>query len=513
MKLDFIQNTTRNLVADISLKLLMLLLPFLNRTLFLWLLSPQYLGLNGLFSSILGVLSLAELGFGAAIGISMYKPVAEDNRALLCAYLRFYRTIYRLVGLVILGLGLALLPFLGKLVHGDVPPDINLHLLYLIHLANTVVSYAFFAYRGSVLGAYHRYDLLTKIRIFTTITQYLTSATILLLTRNYYYYVFATMGFTVLTNLLIYRQATQYFPNIVPDGDLDHEKRAQILANVKDLIFHKVGTVIAYSFDNIVISAILGLTALAAYGNYYYVVTAVGGLTTCICHSAQAGIGNRLHLSTNEENFQLLMKIHRLVALVIFWASAIMLALYQPFITLWTRKQPELMRHSLTAVLMVTYFYISQARKPVLVFKDAAGLWRKDRWKALIAALANLTLNLLFIIILPTDYKLDGVILSTILAFLVIEMPWETRALFTSLFNARQAKHYWLSQLRMVAFALALGPLPCCLVHAIHLPGVPGFLVKAAVAVATATAIGMLIFHRDLKGLWNTLGTRLKAKA
>ena len=513
MKLDFTQNTSRNLAADISLKLLMLLLPFLNRTLFLWLLSPQYLGLNGLFSSILGMLSLAELGFGAAIGVSMYKPVAEDNRALLCAYLRFYRTIYRLVGLAILGLGLAVLPFLGKLVHGELPPGLNLHLLYLLHLANTVVSYAFFAYRGSVLGAYHRYDLLTKIRIFTTITQYLTSATILLLTRNYYYYVFATVGFTVLTNLLIYRQATRYFPNIAPDGDLDHEKRAQILANVKDLFLHKVGTVIAYSFDNIVISAVLGLTALAAYGNYYYVVTAVGGLTACICGSMQAGIGNRLHVATNEENFQLLMKTHRLVALVIFWASAIMLALYQPFIALWTGKRPELMRHFLTAVLMVTYFYINQARQPVLTFKDAAGLWRKDRWKPLIAGLANLALNLLFIIILPPDYKLDGVILSTILAFLFIEMPWETRALFTSLFNSSQARHYWLSQLRMALLALALAPIPYCLAHAIQLPGVVGFLAKAGAATASTTAIALLIFHRDLKALWITFSVRLKEKA
>ena len=123
--------------------------PFLNRTMFLWILGPQYLGLNGLFSAILGVLMLAELGFGTAVVCSMYKPVADDDYDLVCAYLRFYRTIYRWVGSVIFIAGLCLLPFLRKLVHGNLPPGIDLHILYLLHLVNTSLSYFLFAYRGS----------------------------------------------------------------------------------------------------------------------------------------------------------------------------------------------------------------------------------------------------------------------------------------------------------------------------------------------------------------------------
>ena len=513
MKLDFIQNTSRNLIANFHQKILALLLPFLNRTLFLWLLSPQYLGLNGLFKSILGMLALAELGFGAAIGVSMYKPVAEDDHELLCAYLSFYRKVYRWVGLAILAIGLALLPFLGRLVHGELPPGINLHLLYLLHLANTVVSYAFFAYRGSVLGAFHRYDILTNIRILTTLAQYLTTSVILLLTRNYYYYVITTVFFTVVSNLLIYHQAKKCFPHITPCGDLSRERREQILANVKDIFLHKVGTVITYSFDNLVISALLGLTAVASYGNYYYVVTAVGGLTACICGSMQAGIGNRLNLATNEENFQLLMKTHRLVAMVVFWAAAIMLALFQPFLRLWTGKQPELMRHFLTAVLMVVFFYVVQSRQPVLVFKDAAGLWRKDRWKPLVAGFANLAMNLLLITLLPDAYKLDGVILSTILSFLFIEIPWESHALFTSLFNSQQAKDYWHSQLCLTALALVLCPIPWCLTLAIPLQGIPGFLAKAVLAGSVATFLTMLLFRRDFQGLCQTLRNRAKSGA
>ena len=146
MKLDFSKNTRRNVIAAAINRLMGALFPFLNRTLFLWVLGPAYLGLNGLFGSILGVLMLADLGFGTAVVCSMYKPVADDNKDLLCAYLRFYRTVYRWVGFVIFAGGMCLLPFLRRLVHGSVPPDIDLHVLYVL-----VVFHFFHSFTGNIV--------------------------------------------------------------------------------------------------------------------------------------------------------------------------------------------------------------------------------------------------------------------------------------------------------------------------------------------------------------------------
>ena len=214
MKLDFKKNVKRNMVANAASSGIRLLFPFLNRTLFLWLLGPAYLGLNGLFSSILGVLMLAELGFGTAVVCSMYKPVADDDRELLCAYLKFYRTVYRCVGTVIFVGGLALLPFLDRLVHGTVPPDIDLHVLYVIHLVNTAASYFLFAYRGVVLGAHHRNDVITNIRTGVSVAQYIAVFLILLVTRNYYHYILATVVFTVVQNVLLVTASRRLFPDI-----------------------------------------------------------------------------------------------------------------------------------------------------------------------------------------------------------------------------------------------------------------------------------------------------------
>lgn len=498
MKLDFVKNTKRNMLASMLNKCVGLLFPFLNRTLFLWLLGPEYLGLNGLFLSILGVLSFAELGFGTAVVCSMYKPVADDDRELVCAYLRFYRTVYRWVGAAILVVGLCLLPFLRTLVRGDLPPGLDLHVLYLIHLVNTSVSYFLFAYRGAVLSAHHRGDVIANIHTGTSIAQYVTVFAILVLTRNYYHYVVATVAFTVLNNILVVRQARRLFPQIQPRGRLPDERRRDVISLVKAIAMHKFGGIVTFASDNVIISAFLGLVAVATYGNYHYVVTAVGGLIWCVYASMTDGFGNKVYTETKEANFRLFMRANRLVAGLIAWSAAMMIALYQPFIATWTHCDPSLTRHFLTPVLMVTYFFISQSRQLLLQFKGAASIWRPDRWKSVVAGIVNLTLNILFVTLLPPAYRLDGIIFSTIFSVAVIEMPWEAHVLFSAYFRREEVGYYWRAQLRAAVWTFALGAATWAAASAIALDGLPGLAVKGVVALVVSSGLTCILFRHEM---------------
>ena len=456
MKLDFKKNVKRNMVANAVSSGIRLLFPFLNRTLFLWLLGPAYLGLNGLFGSILGVLMLAELGFGKAVVCSMYKSVAEDDRELLCAYLKFYRNVYRCVGVVIFFGGLALLPFLDRLVHGTVPPDVDLHVLYVIHLVNTAASYFLFAYRGVILGAHHRNDVITNIRSGISVAQYVVVFLILLVTRNYYHYILATVAFTVMQNILLVSASRRHFPDIEPRGTLPMDIRRRVVSDVKSIFMHKVGGVITNSTDNLVISAFLGLVAVAAYGNYYYVVTTVSGLVAVIYSSMTGGFGNKIYTESKADNFRLFMKMNRLTMAIVLFCVTAMTLLYQPFVRIWTKNDPELVRHSLTPILMVLYFYLMQSRQVLVTFKAAAALWRQDRWKPIVAGAVNLATNILFVIFLPDAYKLDGVIFSTIISFVFIEIPWESHVVFTVFFGKDESRRYWCDQMVFAVGAVML---------------------------------------------------------
>ena len=498
MKLDFGKNVRRNMVANAVSSGIRLLFPFLNRTLFLWLLGPEYLGLNGLFASILGVLMLAELGFGQAVVCSMYKPVADDDRALLCAYLKFYRTVYRCVGAAIFFGGLALLPFLDKLVHGTVPPDVDLHILYVIHLVNTAASYFLFAYRGVVLGAHHRNDVITNIRTGVSVAQYMAVFLILLVTRNYYHYILATVVFTVLQNVLLVKASRKLFPDVEPRGVLAQDIRRRVISDVKSIFMHKVGGVITNSTDNLVISAFLGLVAVASYGNYYYVVTTVGGLVAIVYSSMTGGFGNKIYTESKDENFRLFMKMNRLSMVVVVFCSAMMAAMYQPFMEVWVKDDPALMRHALTPALMVFFFYIMQSRQVLLAFKAAASLWKQDRWKPIVAGAVNLGTNILFVIFLPAAYKLDGVIFSTIIGFAFIQIPWESHVVFSSFFGKAEARAYWRSYAGFALCAVALCAAAWLAARLVSVDGLAGLAAKGAASAATVAAGLLILFRNDV---------------
>jgi O-antigen/teichoic acid export membrane protein len=505
MKLDFKKNVKRNMMANAVSSGIRLLFPFLNRTLFLWLLGPAYLGLNGLFGSLLGVLMLAELGFGMAVICSMYKPVADDDRELLCAYMKFFRGVYRWVGSAIFIGGLTLMPFLDKLVHGSVPPDVNLHVLYFIHLVNTASSYGLFAYRGSILGAHHRNDVVKNISSAVSVVQYVVVFLILLVTRNYYNYLFATVFFTLLQNVLLVVASRRLFPGMEPRGELPPELRRKVISDVKSVFMHKVGGVITYSTDNLVISAFLGLVAVASYGNYYYVMASVAGIVEVVYASLTGGFGNKIHTESKEENFRLFMRMNRLSMVVVVFCSAMMTAMYQPFMVEWVKGDPALMRHALTPVLMVVFFYVVQSRQVLLAFKSAATLWRQDRWKPIVAGAVNLATNILFVLFLPDAYKLDGVIFSTIIGLVLIQVPWESHVMFTSFFGRKESRAYWRSYAGFTLCTLVVCAAAWLAARAVPLDGIAGLAAKGAAAVCTTSLCLAALFRGDVVDAFSRL--------
>lgn len=509
MKLDIVQNAKRNMIAGLMNKGLMMLFPFLNRTLFLWLLGPAYLGLNGLFGSVLGVLSLAELGFGSAVVCSMYKPIAEDDKDCVRAYLAYYRKVYRVIGALVFVVGLSLMPFLSHLVHGDVPADVSLHVLYFIHLANTTIGYFLFAYKGALLSAYQREDIHSHIRTGISVAQYLATFAILFLTRSYTLFVLATLIFTAATNFCIEWQARRLFPDIVPSGVLSDERRRKVVTDVKAIFLHKIGSVISYSADNLVISAFLGLVAVAAYGNYYYVYTAVGGVVYVLFNSLSAGFGNTIQTESVESNFARFMKANRVALLVVTWCAALMLALYQPFMQVWTgAKDPSLVQHFLTPVLMVVYFYVNESRQMLQTFKQSAGLWHQDRWKPIVAGVVNLALNIAMI----RRFGLDGVILSTLVSFLFIEIPWEASVLFRCYFEkdsvsrGARARQYWRFQAETLVEAAVIITAVWALATRVPWNGFTGLVAKGAAATFAASLLAWPLAKRMGLSLSNLKG-------
>ena len=294
MKIERTRNAMRNVIFGIIQKLYMIFVPFVMRTIMIYILGVEYLGLNSLFVSILQVLNLAELGVGNAMIFSMYKPIAEDDHVTICALMNQYRKYYRCIGLVIAIAGSALTPFVPYLISGDVPSDVNVYYLYWLNLATTVFSYWLFGYKNSLFTAHQRNDIISKISMIVLTLQYVMQIVALCLFKNYYAYLIIALAFQIIMNITTAIVAERIYPNYKPKGKLDIATTKDINRRIRDLFTAKLGGTIVNSADTIVISAFLGLEILAIYQNYYYIMTSVIAFILIIFNACTAGIGNSL---------------------------------------------------------------------------------------------------------------------------------------------------------------------------------------------------------------------------
>ena len=421
------KNASRNILFGLINKTAVLILPFVTRTLLLYILGTESLGLSTLFTSILSFLSLAELGFGQAVIYSMYKPVAENNVHALCALLKYYKRLYRIIGTVIMIIGIALLPALPFLIHGSVPENVNIYYLYIIYLVNTTISYFFAGYRQSLLTAHQRADIRDKIALIVTIFVRLLEIVVISLTKDLYLYASVAIIGTIITNIVTATITKQMFPEIVCKGDIPDEQRREIKKKLTGLFGTKLNSIVVHQADTIVISSFLGLTSLAQYGNYYYILNAVSGFIMIIFNSMTASIGNKIALDSKEDVYKLFERINFVNNWIVGWCSICLLCIYQPFMELWVTKRLTL--PVLMAVLMTIYFYIYQIQRTILVFKDAAGLWYEDRFRPYVSMIFNVVSNILLVQIIG----IYGIVASTIIAF-AISLPWCNHVVFTKLF-------------------------------------------------------------------------------
>ena len=425
MKLERTKNTARNIAFEGILEMVNMLFPFVIRSVMLHFLGKEYLGLNGLFKSLLMFLNLAELGVGSAMVFSMYKPIAEDDTPTICALLRLYRTLYRIIGLAIAAVGLCLVPVLKGFIKDDLPAGMNLYVLYLMNLGNTVLTYWLFAYRSSLLQAHQRRDVISKVTLAVRFSEYVLKILILVFAKNYYLYLAVQLLCQIIVNLLIAVCASKMYPQYVPGGNLSKAETRDIFRRVRDLFTSKLSATVFDSADTLVISAFMGLSVLAVYQNYYFMITALRMMLAVILNACMAGVGNKLVMESRESNYRDLEKI----SLLFFWllgvSTSMLLCLYQPFMQIWMGG--DNMLGTGLVLCFVIYYYSMGANRLLNMFKDSAGIWKKDRWRPLTAALVNLGLNLATVQWLG----LYGVLLSSVVSIVFIQIPW----LFCNLFQ------------------------------------------------------------------------------
>lgn len=489
-KIERTKNATRNIIFGVILKAHQILGQFLMRTVMIYLMGTQYLGLNSLFTSVLHVLNLAELGVGSAMVYSMYKPIAEDDNASICALMKLYRIYYRVIGFVIAVIGGILTPFIPVLISGEVPSGINIYILYLLNLGTTVLSYWLFAYKNSILQAHQRVDVVSKITLITNTIQYGLQILVLWIFHDYYLYLIVALATQALANIVTAVCSNMLYPQFTPKGSIDKIEVRRINQRIKDLFTSKIGSIIYDSADAIVISAFLGLTILAVYQNYFFILNGINSVIAIIFSACTAGIGNSIVVESKDKNFQDLNTFTFIIIWIVGFCSVCLLCLYQPFMEVWVGNNYML---SMSAVVcFVIYFFVRQFNALFNLYKDAAGMWHEDRLRPLAAALTNLVLNL----ILVQFIGIYGILLSTVLAILCVGMPWLLHNLFTVIFDKKYLRPY----LKKLLFYCLIVFISCVVTYFIcnrfFMGLITTLMVRLLICMIIPNVIYFLVYHK-----------------
>ena len=491
MKIERTKNAARNVVFGMILKIYALALPFVMRTAMIYWLGIEYLGLNSLFTSVLEVLNLAELGVGSAMIFSMYKPIAEDDREKICALMNLYHCYYRVIGGVVLAGGLVIFPFLPHLIKGDIPSDINIYILYLLNLSATVLTYWLFAYRNSIFSAYQRTDIISKVTIVTDTVKYAIQLSVLAIFHNYYLYVITILATQILNNVCIAYLSKKMYPQYEPKGKVSKSEQKKINKRIGDLFTSKLGGTIVGSADTIVISSFIGLKILAVYQNYYYIITALSGLVIILFNAVTAGSGNSMVTESTEKNYHDFKKLSWISYWLIGFVICGLFCLYQTLMKVWVGA--DLMLDNNFVPLFCLYFAGNMTIQLLSVYKNAAGIWHEDRFRPLISGLANLALNLIMVKFIG----LYGILLSTIISIYFISAPWLLHNVFTLIFPGK-FKDYRKDLVAYMSVIIVVTFITSRVCNLIPDAGFGSLIVKTIVCTVVCNGLFLLIYHKSL---------------
>ena len=405
------ENVVKNATATVTLQVVKNLLDFVGRVIFVRLLGAEYTGVNSLFTEILTVLSFTELGIGNAMIFSLYKPLAEKDTEKIKSLMKLYAISYRVIGVVIAILGVCVIPFLDIIVGEVSYVKENLVVLYLLFLANTVVSY-FFIYNRSLIVADQKSYLVGIYREVFHAIRVVAQTIFLLVTRSIIPYLIIMIICTFLNNVYVTYQAKKMYPYL-KDKDvkpLDKSESKGIFSNVKALVVYKIGTIMLESTDSIFISFLVNVLTVGLYGNYKMIINVFKTVGNQVMESLIASIGNLNAEATNEKKLVVFNDIYYINAWF-YGFTTVGLGLFLTAVVQICFGAENVIAESAVWAACI-YYYVANMHYPCYAFRTTAGLFVYGKYVPLACTILNIILN----IILGMKFQLVGILMASVIS-------------------------------------------------------------------------------------------------
>lgn len=398
---------------------------YICRIIFVRCLAAEYLGINGLFSNILSMLSLVELGIGSAMGYALYQPLAKDDKEKITSLMALYKKSYNIIGIVVALLGIMMIPLLQYIIVKPQQIVENIYIIYLVYLFNTASSY-FFSYRSALLIAAQKNYIVSGVNYAITTIVSIIQIPILLITQNFMIYLICQSIGVFINNVIVSMWAKHDYPYIEKKNvkPITKKEKRQMAVNIKALTINKIAAMLVNNTDNIVITYFNGLISTGVISNYTLLTGTLGSITSQLFNGITASVGNLNAVENNKKKYN----FFRILNLANFWIygwCCIGIFLVSGEIVKICFGQKFVLDMQIPLVLAIN-FYLVGMNNAVLIYKNAMGLFKYGQYLLILTAMINLVLD----VILGKMWGMFGIFLATIIARVLTNTWYEPYAVF-----------------------------------------------------------------------------------
>ena len=431
--------TLLNMFANFAGYGINILISFICRMVFVRCLAQEYLGISGLFSNILSMLSLTELGIGTAIGYALYKPIAEDDHEKIASLMRFYGNAYKAIGCSVAVFGLALLPFLDVIIGEQPGISDDIHFIYLLYLFNSASGY-FFSYRTTILIAAQRNYIVVAINYFVVIIQNIIQIAVLITLRNFTVYLAVQIICGLISNIIASQKAQRDYPYIAQKNvqPLSKNEKRGLITNIKALTVYKLSGLLVNNTDNIVITYFNGLIATGVASNYTLLSGMLSSLLNMVFGSMTASVGNLNAKESDETKYQIFKAINLMSFWLYAWGTIGIVVVSSDLVQLLFGEN-YVLSQSIPIILAIN-FYMVGMQTAVLSYKNTMGLFRYGQYLLLITAAINIAGD----IVLGKRFGVAGIFVATAISRLFTNTWYEPYAVYKYGLYRNPVQYVWL---------------------------------------------------------------------
>ena len=405
-----------NIISGLVIRAFTILFSFIIRYVITHSLGMAYLGVTSYITSVLNLINITELGIGTAITFALYKPLAKNDEQQICAILNLYRKLYRICGIVFLGIGLILMPFIQIFITGEIPDGLNIYIVYLLSLINATIPYLFFEYRKILFDASQHSYIPNLYYTINSVLLNIGQIIVILWLKDFYLYTGLTIVSTICNSLCAFVLTRRKYPKIKPHGVVKPEIVSQLKTQVSGLFITKIVTVSRSTFDNLIITNLSGLISTAIYSSYFQIVNSLTLVTTIVTGGLTSSVGNSIVTESKEKNLLDFKKLNFLFTWLVTWATVCMYFLYQPFIQGFYGS--AMLTDGLTKNIFCIYYFLISSTLARDLYMDACGLWNERKIPSIFEAILKVVLSFIF----GQYFGIAGMLVGTIIAFVTCNL-------------------------------------------------------------------------------------------